>query len=93
MRISESCVNSEDIKTKCGAESIVALISMGYGLFIIDNKHNCIGTIKEHKMINLGDDLIINKINIFNNKELSDELTKLYRDKILILNYSKDYYN
>ena len=31
--------------------------------------------------------------NQFNNKELSDELTKLYRDKILILNYSKDCYN
>ena len=85
MRIHDNCVSSETIKSKCNGKKILYLQSLGYYPWILDKNDKEIGRIipLDGKMY-LGDDVIIEKIEIYNNKKLSKELTEKHKFKILI---------
>lgn len=89
MRIYESCVSSEDIKFKSGADDIFFAYQLGYGPYLM-KKNKEIGVIHITEGLYLGDDLIIKKIVMFNDSEKSKELTEEFRAKILISSKYKD---
>lgn len=93
MRIQESCVSSEDIKNLTGAVSILYLQSLGHYPWLLDKKDKEIGRIVPMESAYLGDDLVVKEIDIYNNKELSEELTKKYRGKIIIFSSLTDRWN
>lgn len=94
MRIHENCVSSETIKSKCNGKRILYLQSLGYWPWILDSRDKEVGMIipLEGKMY-LGDDVIIKKIKIHGNEELSKELTEKYKYKILIFGFDIDSWN
>lgn len=89
MRIYESCVSSEDVKFKAGADDIFFAYQIGYGPYLMKDEKE-IGLIYIVSGLYLGDDLVIDKIVMFDNKELSDELTREFKAKILISSKYKD---
>lgn len=89
MRIYESCVSSEDVKFKAGADDIFFAYQEGYGPYLMDGRKE-IGLIHIISGLYLGADLIIDKIVMFDNEELSEELTKEFKAKILISSRYKD---
>lgn len=90
MRIWDSCVSSEDVKHQSGASDIFFYYQMGYGPYLLDKKRNEIGYIDIIQGLYLGDDIIINKVVIYDDKELSEKLTKEFKSKILIWSKYKD---
>jgi hypothetical protein len=94
MRIHKNCVSSETIKSKCNGKKILYLQSLGYYPWILDENDKEIGRIipLDGKMY-LGDDVIIEKIEIYNNKKLSKELTEKHKFKILIFGFDIDQWN
>ena len=88
MRIHESCVSSEDIKYDCQADKLMGDQQQGFGIIIIKGD-NWIGCIDYHAEY-LGDDFLISKVKIYDDKKLSEELTKKYKGKILIASIYKD---
>lgn len=89
MRIWDSCVSSEDLKFKAGADDIFFAYQEGYGPYLIKNEKE-IGYIYIVSGLYLGDDLIIDKIIMFDDEELSNALTKEFKAKILIWSKYKD---
>lgn len=90
MRIQDSCVSSEDIKTIIGSNKILYCQSLGFSPWLLDERGNEIGLIKTSKPVYLGDDIIIKEIIVFDNEELSNKLTTKYKSKILIMSEIND---
>lgn len=84
MRIWESCVSSEDVKYQSGADDIFFAYQEGYGPYLI-RKNKEIGIIHLINGLYLGDDLVIDKIVMFGDEKKSEELTREFKAKILIV--------
>lgn len=89
MRIWDSCASSEDLKFKAGADNIFFAYQEGYGPWLMKGDRE-IGLIHIVSGLYLGDDLIIDKIVMHDNEELSDELTREFKAKILIWSRYRD---
>lgn len=85
MRISESCVNSEDIKHDCNADDLFLHWQSGFGIMIVKD-NDWIGYI-DFNAIYQGDDIIISKIVLYDDDEKSHKLTRKYMSKILIFSH------
>ena len=93
LNIGRFCVSSEDIKRDCGADQLVFERQIGYsGMLISKHKNKDIGFIEEYKRVCLGSDPVIREIVIYDNEELSNELTQKYGGKIIICS-GYDYFN
>lgn len=89
MRIYQSCVSSEDVKFRAGADDIFFAYQEGYGPYLI-RKNKEIGLIHIISGLYLGDDLVIDKIVMFDDEKLSEELTREFKAQILITSRYKD---
>jgi hypothetical protein len=87
-RIHESCVASEDIRKDSGADYIVQSSLAEIDLVIFKNGKE-IGHIDNYLNI-LGNDVIVNKIKIYNDEDLSYKLTQKYMGKIVIFSEYND---
>lgn len=93
MRLSDNFVSAEDVKKECNADRIVGYMQIGFGIMLVKKdfwgREKYTGFIDYHCEY-LGDDLLITKIEIYDNEEESKRLTDMYKGKILICSHRDD---